>query len=88
MAVLSSQTVHACFAVAFRTQASTRFVTGELDNNIPMKKNRSFVITYLASMTTGATIGLTRILEKFFFSVNDIFKRAALNGGSNERGCG
>ena len=30
MAVLSSQTIHARFAVAFRTQASTRFVTGEL----------------------------------------------------------
>ena len=29
MAVLSSQTVHACFAVAFRAQSSTRFVTGE-----------------------------------------------------------
>lgn len=28
-AVLSSQTIHACFAVAFRTQAPNRFVTGE-----------------------------------------------------------
>ena len=40
MAVLSSQTIHACFAVAFRTQASTRFVTGEYD--IPfIPKSRS-----------------------------------------------
>ena len=30
MAVLSRQTILACFAVAFWTQASTRFVTGEL----------------------------------------------------------
>ena len=30
MAVLSSQTIHACFAVAFRTQAPARFVTGEI----------------------------------------------------------
>ena len=30
MAVLSSQTIHAYFMLAFRTQASTRFVTGEL----------------------------------------------------------
>ena len=29
MATLSSQTIHACFAVQFRTQASTRFDTGE-----------------------------------------------------------
>jgi hypothetical protein len=29
MAALSSQTIHACFAVAFRTQTPTRFVTGE-----------------------------------------------------------
>ena len=32
-----------------------------------MRKKRSFVITYLASMTTGATIGLTRILVIFLF---------------------
>lgn len=30
MAVLSSQTIHSCFAVAFRTQAFTCFVTAEL----------------------------------------------------------
>ena len=29
IAVLSRQTIQACFAVVFRTQASTRFVTGE-----------------------------------------------------------
>ena len=33
MAVLSSQTIHTCFAVAFRTQAFSRFVTGELKLN-------------------------------------------------------
>jgi hypothetical protein len=32
MAVLSSQTIHACFAVAFWTQTPTCFVTGELIN--------------------------------------------------------
>lgn len=29
MVILSSQTVNACFVLAFRTQASTRFVTGQ-----------------------------------------------------------
>lgn len=31
MAVLSSQTIHACFAVAFWAQASTSFATGQLE---------------------------------------------------------
>ena len=30
MVVLSNQVIHACFAVAFRTETSTRFVTNEL----------------------------------------------------------
>ena len=49
--------------------ASTRLLTNSiccyilkkwgssLDNNIPMRKKRSFVRTYLVSMETGATIG-------------------------------
>ena len=47
-----------------------------------MKKNRSLMMTYLASMEIGATIGLTRILRivfVFFFGVNDIFN-CALEG--------
>ena len=47
-----------------------------------MRKNRSFIITYLASMEIGATTGLTRILVivvVFFFGGNDIFD-CALEG--------
>ena len=33
-----------------------------LDNNIPTRKNMSFVITYLLSMKIGATFGLTKVL--------------------------
>ena len=48
-----------------------------------MRKNRSFVITYLASMKICATIVLTIILVIFFFCVcvcvcvNDIFDFAS-----------
>ena len=46
-----------------------------------MRKNRSFIISYLASMEIGATTGLTRILViavvvvvvLVFFGGNDIF---------------
>ena len=45
-----------------------------------MKKNRSLMMTYLASMEIGATIGLTIILViVFVFGVNDIFN-CALEG--------
>ena len=48
-----------------------------------MRKNRSFIITYLASMEIGATTGLTRSLVivavVFFFGGNDIFD-CALEG--------
>ena len=45
-----------------------------------MRKNRSFVITHLASKEIGITIGLAKILVNFFFfCVNDIFN-CALEG--------
>ena len=45
MAVLSNQTIHACFAVAFRTQASTRFLTGEW---VWVRYSRRFLIGHLS----------------------------------------
>jgi len=39
MAVLSSQTIHACFAVEFRTLASTHFVTDKFESTLFNKSN-------------------------------------------------
>ena len=56
----SSLTDSFCFYVLTKWRSS-------LDNNIPMRKNRSFVKTYLASMKIGGTIEpITRTLASFF----------------------
>ena len=45
-----------------------------LDNNIPMRTNRSFVKTYLASMKIGATIiEFTRTFVIFFIFIAKIY---------------
>ena len=41
-----------------------------LDDNIPMRKNGSFVRTYLTSMKTGATTELARTLVFFYYYFN------------------
>ena len=73
----SSLTDSFCFYILTKWRSS-------LDNNIPMRKNRSFVKTYLASMKIGGTIEpITRTLASFFFIfvAKDIFN-CALKGPS------
>ena len=85
MTVLASQTIHACFAVAFRAQASSRFICSHLCHERFSPRYFRFPLSSKTKLRSGEKLKQLKKTSESGFDQHSVHKRP--QGGGRSGAC-